>query len=119
MVVAAVAALLVLPGQARAHYDHVRTYDNVVVARNAGPVVLGAGNADTAVAAFPVITYYATRNAGFVGRGSYVIRVDGAEGTTVYRSSKRCAPIGAIEYGDRVQVRVDAGFVAAGSRHHC
>jgi hypothetical protein len=115
--VAAVTAVVALAGPARADHETVSARDNVLVT-DLGAVVLRAGGPEGSVAT-ATLTYYATRDGGFVGRGSYVVRIVGDDGTRVYRSSKGCARTGAIEYGDRVQIRVDSGFVAAGSRHHC
>ena len=102
-----------------AHADHDATFvgDDVVVTY-AGPLTLRAGGPSGLVTASPA-TYYATRDGGFVGRGGYLITVVGDRGTTRYTSSTPCAGTGVIRAGDRVHIRVDAGFVAAGSSHHC
>ena len=117
--VAGAAASLVVVLLPAAHADHDATFvgDDVVVT-NGHPLTLRVGGPSGLVSASPA-TYYATRDGGFVGRGGYLITVVGDRGTARYTSSSPCAGIGVIRVGDRVQIRVDAGVVAAGSSHHC
>ena len=117
--VAGAAASLVVVLLPAAHADQGTTFvgDDVVVTHG-GPLVLRAGGPSGLVVTGPA-TYHATRDGGFVGRGGYLITVVGDRGTARYTSSTPCAGTGAIRVGDRVHIRVDAGFVAAGSSHHC